>query len=300
MEIDQVRYVLSVAKKQNFSRAAEELFISQPALSLRIMKLEKELGVHLFRRTHQGVVLTDEGELFCKQGARVLEEWDLLKKKMEFLRGVADGKLRLGIGPRVFSNHLFELLVDFLEQNAWMNVSFTSMVGEDIDTAFREETLDVVLDWLPSDEIFSEGAVSFWELIREKQCVLTAKDDPLGALPSCTMQVLRNRPVITGLADSLESKSLVWAARESGVEMSVAYRADDISSVVSLVRAGKGVIIGPWSFANYYDLCAVPIEPRRETALYFLCPRKNADDLRVRRLRNFLLECCKTEKGIRR
>lgn len=293
MEISQIRYVLSVAKNQSFSRAAEELFISQPALSLQISKLEKELGVLIFSRTSRGVFLTENGRIFCEQGARTVEEWNRLKESMDALRSEPRETLCIGLGPRVFSNHLFEPLMDFLGRNPELKVSFTSTVSRDVDAAFRDEVLDVALDWRPTEDYLSNtSTLAAWELIREKQCIIVAPEDPASRLKECTLQFLQERPVITGFSNSSEDKMLSQNAQELGITINVAYRADNITSVISLVRAGKGIIVGPASVAEYYGLCAVPIVPQCDAALYFICAQKSKNDKQIRKLRNFLLEVC--------
>ena len=72
MNILQVKYVLEIAKYQNISRAADALYVSQPALSLQIKKLEEELGFALFVRTPHGVRLSQNGEIFREKATAVM------------------------------------------------------------------------------------------------------------------------------------------------------------------------------------------------------------------------------------
>ena len=66
MTLSQIRYFLTVAQERSFSKAAQVLIVSQPAVSRQVALLERELGVELFRRTSQGIALTDEGEAFAE------------------------------------------------------------------------------------------------------------------------------------------------------------------------------------------------------------------------------------------
>ena len=91
MTIIQVLYVLEVARHQSISKAAERLFISQPALSAQIRKLEQELGCSLFRREHQGVSLTVAGKAFCKTARPVETAWKRLRQES---RNPSDRRLR--------------------------------------------------------------------------------------------------------------------------------------------------------------------------------------------------------------
>ena len=73
MELTQLRYVLQLASTSNFSKAADRLYITQPALSQQINVLEEELGLKLFRRTTRKVTLTETGEEFVRGAREVLD-----------------------------------------------------------------------------------------------------------------------------------------------------------------------------------------------------------------------------------
>ena len=85
MNMSQVQYALTVARYKNFSKAAESLFLSQPALSLQIKKLEQELGFALFSRKAQGVTITPEGEKFFEDAQAVAS---LVKEKFPSVKEV--------------------------------------------------------------------------------------------------------------------------------------------------------------------------------------------------------------------
>ena len=74
MNLNELRYVVAVAQERNFHRAAERCFVSQPALSLAIRKLEDELGVRLFERARNSVRPTEIGARIVEQSQRVIEE----------------------------------------------------------------------------------------------------------------------------------------------------------------------------------------------------------------------------------
>ena len=81
MEMQQLRYVVGVARTGNFSRAAELCHVSQPSLSQQIQKLEDELGERLFDRLKREAKLTSHGETFLPRAIRILEEVDAAKRE---------------------------------------------------------------------------------------------------------------------------------------------------------------------------------------------------------------------------
>ena len=80
MTLSELRFVVSVAHEKNFRRAATKSFVSQPALSLAIKKIENELDVLIFERNRMGIALTPVGELIVNQAEKVLEEVDKIKE----------------------------------------------------------------------------------------------------------------------------------------------------------------------------------------------------------------------------
>ena len=84
MNIQQLTYIVEIANRKSISRAAEYLFVSQPALSQQIRNLEKELGYRVFRRTSKGLELTEKGNLFYEKAQEMLEDWNRFKERSDF------------------------------------------------------------------------------------------------------------------------------------------------------------------------------------------------------------------------
>ena len=87
MELTQLRYVLQLASTSNFSKAADRLYITQPALSQQINVLEEELGLKLFRRTTRKVTLTETGEEFVRGAREVLDRVEELSAQWRCAAG---------------------------------------------------------------------------------------------------------------------------------------------------------------------------------------------------------------------
>ena len=79
MELYHLRYVIALAEKQNFSKAADELFITQPTLSQQIKKLEDNLGIQIFYRTTKTVTLTQDGKEFVDKARTVMKSYEELE-----------------------------------------------------------------------------------------------------------------------------------------------------------------------------------------------------------------------------
>ncbi len=144
VELRHLRYVVTVAEELNFSRAADRLYMGQPALSARMRDLERQLGVRLFDRTTRSVELTSAGEAFVVQARLALSSVDTaISNAQSAARGVT-GTLRLGFfaaalleltGPLLDTLHELAPRVEVqLRQYTWIDPTAGLAAGE-VDTA---------------------------------------------------------------------------------------------------------------------------------------------------------------------
>ena len=97
MDTKQIQYILKVAECQNITRAAEQLFVSQPALSHFISKAEEELGAKIFNRGTTRLTLTQAGERYVKTAKMILSLQESLKQEIENLKDCRSGEITLGL-----------------------------------------------------------------------------------------------------------------------------------------------------------------------------------------------------------
>ena len=95
MDTEQIRDFLTVARYKNFSKAAESLYIGQPALSRRISALERQLGVQLFLRSNKAVELTKAGEILREEAQHIIEQLEQLEEKMQAAEQGVTGSIRV-------------------------------------------------------------------------------------------------------------------------------------------------------------------------------------------------------------
>lgn len=294
MTVSQVVYVLEVASCRNISQAAERLYISQSAVSQQIMKLERELGYSLFTRTLYGLELTEAGERFCEEARPAVDAWNGFCTKVLPDSEVARKQLRIGMGARVYSNRLFPEILSFFDSHHEIEVSFVTEGNSDFLSALRQKKIDLALDVLPTDDYLSSRS-EFYScgLIRERQCILMSEDDPRAALPALTFQDLHGSTMMSGLEQSTEARVLKEICRENGITLDRVYRSDGIQTIMDLVKAGRGIVLGPESFADYYNAVAVPLIPELTASLHFICLKNTIRRRMVWEFRDYLSKICK-------
>ena len=294
MTIQQVLYVLEIASRSSVSQAAQKLYLSQSALSQQLRRLEEELGYSLFARTANGLQLTPEGQRFCDQAAPVADRWNEFCKSVQKRHKSEQLRLRLGIGSRVYSNDLFSNIIEYFDARPEIEVTFVTEAGQDVVEGLRKGELDLALDRLPmEDSVPDSGDLYASPLIRELQCVLLGARDPLAKRSVLSMKDLQGCTMISGLEDSAEDRSMRSAIRKHHITINRIYRSDGIETSMRLVREGKGISFGPASFADYFRVTAIPLEPETWVSLQFICMKSNFKRPEIKRFRDYLIDLCR-------
>ena len=115
----------TVANTGNISKAAKELYISQPAISKSIQKLEEGVGCKLFSRSSRGVVLTDEGKLLYDHVSSAFETLTLGEEKLKRSIELGVGHLKIGVSATLCKYLLLPYLQEFIRQNPHVSISIT-------------------------------------------------------------------------------------------------------------------------------------------------------------------------------
>ena len=297
MTITQIVYALETARRKNISKAADALFVSQSALSQQLQKLEKELGYQLFERTVHGLEMTAEGVAFCDEAQPLFEHWERFQKAVRSDGIVKKRPLRICLGSRVYSNGLFQDVLRFFDDHSDLEVTFVTEAGRDFLAGLKDGSVDLALDRLPGED-FSVPASTLYScnLVREAQCVLMAKDDPRAVRESISIKELQGATMISGLENSSEDKTLKEICRRHGVTLNRVFRSDGIETNMNLVRSGKGVALGPKSFAEFYQVAAVELTPPTDITLKFICLKNSLKRNEILLFRDYLQQTCR-ERG---
>lgn len=142
MDLRQIAYVEAVGRNANFTRAAAELHVAQPALSVAVRRLEAELGVRLFERTSRRVTLTAAGTAFLERAGRVNREVDALAQEMREYAGGVRGRLRLSAWYHVEPD-IVEFMREFTAANPLVEVSIQELPADEALAALRSRDIDL-------------------------------------------------------------------------------------------------------------------------------------------------------------
>jgi len=145
MELRHLRYFLAVGEALNFTKAAAQLRVAQPALSRQVQDLEDEIGVDLLRRSPRGVTLTAEGKLFLEEVRELLKRANESVEKVRALARGEYGELHIGYAPSPTVEILPPALVAFQKAVPRVKVMMHVLSSDELIAGLRNGTLELVV-----------------------------------------------------------------------------------------------------------------------------------------------------------
>lgn len=142
MDISQLEIFLSIAEEKSFSRAAEKMLRTQPALSIAIKRLEEELGEPLFDRSSKSGTLTEAGKILHSYAQRMINLRDEAKESISELGGMFRGRLTIGANESTSLYLLPELLLEYRQRHPNIKIEVYRNVSEKIPSEVLERNLD--------------------------------------------------------------------------------------------------------------------------------------------------------------
>lgn len=192
MDIKQLRYFISVAEQQNFTRAARKLHIAQPALSIAIKKLEASIGLPLFDRNERQVHLTQEGQQLLTHAYRIIQQVHDAETAMAELRGLQKGEVRVGV-PGMLGSYFFpSILMGFKSKYPELKL----VVVEAGTQSIRQMLLDGELDIGVIHNQDVPPALETKHLLYSQMVAVTATDHPLATRDTISFNAFFNEELV--------------------------------------------------------------------------------------------------------
>ena len=264
MEVRQIYYVLEVARQKNFSKAAQALFITQPTISQQIRNLEEELGVTLFTRDTHTVMLTSDGERFCKYGQAVVDALDDLMGA--FGQRTADDKARLMIGVYTFykATGLARIISSFIKAN--VNILCTTRIVDNYAAYDKLGSGELDFAIIKSRPEHIRSDFTHIELVREDPLVvLTGRGSSTAERSHITLNDLGSLKLTTGDENThLYAQMQEWY-KDNGQDFNISFSTlEDADMITELVADGFTQTLATRSVADALrdkGVLGIPIEP---------------------------------------
>lgn len=269
-----IRYVLTVAELKNFTRAAEVLHVSQPALSQQIRQLEAELGGALFDRSGRSISLTDFGRVYIEHARLALEHLDAGKRALQDVRGLTRGLLRLAYAPTFAEYLIGPALRRFHAAHPAIAVEVSERPLEEIEAGLEHDALDLGIGFtdLRSEHIEAQP------LFAEHITLLVATGHPLARQRKpVTAEQLDETPLAMLSPDFVVRKFADAYFHAHQLRPPVMVQANAVGTVLKLVKDGSLATLLPSTvLREHKGLTSVPVTPALPQRTVALLARRRA------------------------
>jgi LysR family transcriptional regulator, hydrogen peroxide-inducible genes activator len=250
MSLTELKFIVAVAQERSFRRAAEKCFVTQPALSLAIKKLEEELNVVIFERSRTEVKLTDIGEKIVEQAEKVLEETAQIKQLANLGKNQLKGALKLGlihsIGP-----YLLPEIIPILRKSApEMPLEVEENLTANLETQLRNGVIDAAIIALP----FNVPGLQYKAMYDEEFDVVVPSSHHWAARNNIKPEELSDEKVLLLNSGHCFSNQVTQACPELSRKGEI-LQGNSLETIRNMVASNLGITVLPCSAtaARYHN-----------------------------------------------
>lgn len=274
MNLKHLQYFRVLAKFEHYTKASEELFITQPSLSHAISELEKELGTYLFEKQGRNVRLTKYGRFFLDYVEKALFQLEEGEKNLQELISPDHGKVDLSFIYTLGPHFVPKLIQDFLKNEATKNISFSFSQGttKNVIRGLKCGKFDLgFCSFLPN-----EPDIEFIPLVQEELVLIVHKNHPLAKYDSIDLKDIVSYKFISYSEESGLRPFIDNLFKTAGIEPNIICQVEEDSAVAGLVSIDYGISIVPniW-IMKHFDIKIISIRNLKPKRFIYIASMKN-------------------------
>ena len=252
MDLQKLRYFISVAENLSFTAASKELFVSQTSVSKQIANFEAELGVKLFIRDRRSVKLTIAGEVLLEEANNVLNSYNKAIEKTINAASGLKGQIKIGFLGPVEEEYLPHMLNSFHAKYPHINVSLNQYYLGPLMNEFNKGKLDIAFTL--STVVQDDFTVIYEKLYGENFSVVCNEQEWFAFYEQIELSALANEKFIfLNKKQSLQTYDLIIdSCLSNGLKPEIIDEPNSYEHITMLVKTGKGISIIPTSIKGYY------------------------------------------------
>ena len=245
-ELRHIRAFLKIAETRNFTRAANDLHVSQSALTVQVQQLEESLGVRLFDRNKRGVILTAAGKDVFGPLQRLFNDAQTIVEHARDLSSASTGFVSIAALPTVCAGPLPELVRSFLESYPGIRVQISDVIAERVREAVLKREVDFGIGTLHG----RDAELRATPLFQDRLVVFTPPGHPLSEKRTVTLrEASAHGLILPGRASSVREAVEAIAHRER-LLLDIRYETNFMPTALAFVRANLGIAILPETAAG--------------------------------------------------
>lgn len=239
MNLHQLRVFFHVARCLSFSRASEELHISQPAVSVQVRKLEEEIGVELIEQIGKKLYLTEPGKLLQEYAERIFTTEREAESMLSDFRGLNTGELAIGVSSTLGTYYVPGMLAEFRQQFPKLDVTMKMGNTEWVEEQILKNLVDMAI---VSGELGHSGELSIMPFLHDELVIIAAPNHPLAG-KELTISDLAGQPFLMREPGSNTRKVFRAAMIERDIPLHVLMELESTEAIKRLVSSGVGLSV---------------------------------------------------------
>jgi DNA-binding transcriptional LysR family regulator len=241
MELDQLRLFVDLVREQSFTRVAERNFLTQPAVSLRIQKLEEELDTKLLERTTRKVIVTEEGRILHEYAREILRQADEVKAVLSERQHKMVGSVRLATVHSVGLHELPIFLKAFINLYPQVGIHIEYQLADMVYRMVQEGEVDLGVVAYPEPK---PNLVTI-PFLEDELVVICNLEHPLAAGESARLRDLQDVAFIAFEEGIPTRRAIDAVLKRHGIRVNIRMQCDNIEILKKMVEVGLGVSLAP-------------------------------------------------------
>ncbi len=247
LETSALQAFLSVAKNLSFSQAADELHLTQPAVSKRIAALERQLSATLFDRIGRQVQLTETGKRLLPQARQILMDLEEMRRSADEAGQPIAGQLTLGTSHHIGLHRLPPVLRRFIHLYPEVHLDLHFMDSEQVYRGVIQGELEIGMATLPPGPTHEPGQISVWH---DELCIAVNHEHPLAGRQEIDLQELQSYPAILPAPNTFTHQIIERLFEDRQLHIRLAMTTNYLETLHMMVEVGLGWSVLPVSMTG--------------------------------------------------
>jgi DNA-binding transcriptional LysR family regulator len=241
MELSQLAFFVAVVEEGSFSKAAERVFRTQPAVSIAIKRLEEEIGEPLFERSQRTPTLTEAGKLVYDYAIRILALCNQTRNVVDELRSLERGRVRIGANESTSLYLLPHVILDFREQHPNVKVEIYRQSSDRLPREVLDQNVDfAVLAFKPE-----EGNLESFPILKDELVLIMSPKHPLAKRDSVTVKELGKESFLAHNVPTASRHKVIEAFAQQHTPLNITLELATVETIKRFVQLKIGLAFVP-------------------------------------------------------
>ena len=237
MDISALQAFIAVARNGSFSKASEQLFVTQPAISKRVATLEEELGTQLFNRIARQISLTEAGKQLLPKAQDLVHQAEDMQRYASNLNDDISGNLSIAISHHIGLHRMPPILKEFNLRHPKVQLDIRFEDSDQAFSAVEHGDIEFAVITLPNELPEKLIKETIW---RDQLSVMVGLEHPLSKHKDISLEILADYPCVLPDKDTETHKIIDRQFKQLGLEMQVQMETNNLETLKMLVGAGLG------------------------------------------------------------